>query len=226
MSEITLTASFIGGLLSFFSPCIVPLLPVYVSLFSGLSIAEINQRSSKIRILLYTLIFIFGFSTVYIALGAGSSTIGSLFLDYQDYFRIIGGFFLILFGLLLFGFLKSGFFVRDFRLNIKFHKYSTPIGAFLIGVGFAAGWSPCIGPILGSILVYSGMSGNLYEGIKMLAMYSAGLAIPFLVFSLLIDTVMKYIYRYMKLFRFFNYIFGIFLIIFGILMIAGLTDLL
>lgn len=226
MNEITLTASFIGGILSFFSPCIVPLLPVYFSLFSGLSITELSEKSSKVRIIFYTLIFISGFSTVYLALGAGSSAIGSFFLDYQDYLRIIGGVFLVLFGLLFIGLLKSKIFMREFRLNIKAGKFGTPVGAFFVGVGFAAGWSPCIGPILGSILIYSSIGGNISKGLKMLAMYSAGLAIPFLISSLLIDSFMKYLRKYIKLFRLINYVFGIFLIIYGLLMITGLTELL
>lgn len=223
MKEITLTASFIGGFLSFFSPCILPLLPVYISLFSGLSSAEIFQGSSRLRIVLHTLIFIAGFSTVYIALGAGSSFVGAIFFDYQDYLRIIGGFFLVVFGSLLIGLIRTNFFMREFRLNIKLQKFGSPVGAFFVGVGFAAGWSPCIGPILGSILVYSSMSGNVTDGIKMLGMYSLGIAIPFLISSLLIDSLMRYLRKYMKLFRWINYILGVCLIILGILMIFGLT---
>jgi len=235
MNEISLTASFIGGVLSFFSPCILPLLPVYVSLFSGLSIAEINQtqknssvielpkksKKSKLHILEYTLIFIAGFSVVYLALGAGSSIIGTIFFEYQNYLRSIGGIFLVLFGLLLIGLIKSGFFMREFRLNIKLQRLGTPVGAFLIGIGFAAGWSPCIGPILGSILIYSSMSGNVFEGLKMLGMYSLGIAIPFLIASLLIDSVMRYLRRFMKFFQLINYIIGFCLIISGLLMISG-----
>lgn len=144
MNEVTFTAAFLGGIISFFSPCILPLLPVYISLFSGLSTAELSVGNSRLRIFIYTLIFIAGFSTVYLALGVGSSFIGTLFFDYQDYLRIIGGVFLILFGLVLIGLIKSGFFVREFRLNVKAQKFGTPVGAFLIGVGFAAGWSPCM----------------------------------------------------------------------------------
>ena len=219
MNEITLTASFIGGLLSFFSPCILPLLPVYVSLFSGLSITEISQGSSKLRILLHTLIFIAGFSTVYLAFGAGSSFIGSIFFDYQDYLKIIGGCFLVLFGFLLIGFIKSESLLREFRLNLRLQKFGTPFGAFLVGIGFAAGWSPCIGPILGSVLVYSSISADILSGLKMLGMYSLGLAIPFLILSLLIDTLMRELRRFMKVFKWINYFIGLILIFSGLIMI-------
>lgn len=222
MNEIGLTTAFVGGILSFFSPCILPLLPVYISLFTGLSSTEISKGSSRLRILFHTLMFVFGFSTVYLAMGAGSSIIGSIFLDYQDIWRIIGGVILILFGILLIGLIRSGILMREFRLNIKVQRMGTPVGAFLVGIGFAAGWSPCIGPILGSILVYSSISGNVLEGMKILGAYSLGIAIPFIISSMLIDTAMRYLKKYMKLFRWINYVLGMVLVILGVLMILGL----
>lgn len=222
MNEIGITTAFIGGMLSFFSPCILPLLPVYISLFTGLSSTEISKGSSRLRILFRTLMFVFGFSTVYLAMGAGSSIIGSIFFDYQDIWRIIGGLILILFGILLIGLIRSGILMREFRLNIKVQRMGTPVGAYLVGIGFAAGWSPCIGPILGSILVYSSISGNVLEGMKMLGAYSLGIAIPFIISSMLIDTAMRYVRKYMKLFRWINYILGMVLIILGLLMLLGL----
>ncbi len=222
MNEIGITTAFIGGMLSFFSPCILPLLPVYISLFTGLSSTEISKGSSRLRILFHTLMFVFGFSTVYLAMGAGSSIIGSIFFDYQDIWRIIGGLILILFGILLIGLIRSGILMREFRLNIKVQRMGTPVGAYLVGIGFAAGWSPCIGPILGSILVYSSISGNVLEGMKMLGAYSLGIAIPFIISSMLIDTAMRYVRKYMKLFRWINYILGMVLIILGLLMLLGL----
>lgn len=224
MNELTFTAAFLGGIVSFFSPCILPLLPVYISLFTGLSTTELSMGTSRWRILVYTLIFIAGFSTVYLALGAGSSFIGTIFFDYQEYLRIIGGFFLVLFGLLLIGLIKSGFLLREFRLNIKLQKFGTPLGTFLIGIGFAAGWSPCIGPVLGSILIYSGMSGSVLSGVKMLGAYSLGIAIPFFISSLLIDFSMRYLRKFMKVFKWINYIIGVLLIILGLVMIFGIFN--
>lgn len=223
MTEISLAAAFLGGILSFFSPCILPLLPVYVSLFSGLSSTELSLGKSRFRIFIHTLIFIAGFSTVYVALGASSSFIGVIFLEYQDYLRIAAGILLILFGILLVGLIKSGFFLREFRLNIKVQKFGTPLGAFFIGLGFAAGWSPCIGPVLGSILIYSSMSGSVLDGMKMLGAYSLGMAIPFLFTSLIINSAMQYLRKSMKVFRLINYFIGASLIILGFLMICGLS---
>ncbi len=222
MNEIGIFAAFIGGVLSFFSPCVLPLLPVYISLFTGLSTAEISQSNSKIRILFHTLMFILGFSLVYLALGAGGSILGSIFLDYQEVWRTIGGIILILFGALLIGLIRSGFLMREFKLHIKIQKFGNPFGAFLVGLGFAAGWSPCIGPILGSILVYASFSENTLEGVKLLGVYSLGLAIPFLVSSLLIDTAMRHLRKYIKIFRWINYGLGVLLIILGLLMVLGL----
>ncbi len=223
IGEISLSAAFIGGFLSFFSPCILPLLPVYVSLFSGLSTAELYSGKSKFRIFLYTVIFIAGFSTVYLALGAGSSLVGAIFMEYADYLRILGGILLILFGFLLIGLIRSGYLLREFRVSFKLKKFGTPLAAFLIGVGFAAGWSPCIGPVLGSILIYSSMGGDVISGMRMLGAYSLGIAIPFLISSLLIDTVMKTLKKYLNFFRFFNYFIGFLLIIFGLVMIFNLS---
>lgn len=131
MNEITFTTSFIGGFISFFFSLYFTFTScICLSFFSGLSVTEIYQGSSKLRILFHTLLFIAGFSTVYLALGAGSSFLGSLFFDYQDYLRVAGGIMLVLFGFLLIGLIKSGIFMREFRLNIKLQKFGTPVGAF------------------------------------------------------------------------------------------------
>lgn len=220
-NEIGIIPAFIGGILSFFSPCILPLMPVYISLFTGLSVTEISKGSSRIRILFHTLMFVLGFSTIYLALGAGSSIIGRVFLDYQDIWRVIGGSILILFGILLFGLIRSGFLIREYKFHIGVQKIGTPIGAFLVGIGFAAGWSPCIGPILGSILIYSSMSGNFLDGIKILGAYSFGIAIPFIISSMLLDTVMRLLKNNMKIFSWINYLLGAVMIILGLFMIFG-----
>ncbi|WP_297211765.1 cytochrome c biogenesis protein CcdA, partial [Thermodesulfovibrio sp.] len=114
-------------------------------------------------------------------------------------------------------------FLREFRLNIKVQKFGTPLGAFFIGLGFAAGWSPCIGPVLGSILIYSSMSGSVLDGMKMLGAYSLGMAIPFLFTSLIINSAMQYLRKSMKVFRLINYFIGASLIILGFMMICGLS---
>ncbi len=223
MNEIGFFAAFMGGILSFFSPCVLPLLPVYISLFTGLSTTEMSQGNAKIRILFHTIMFILGFSVIYLALGVGGSFLGSIFLDYQEVWRTIGGIILILFGALLIGLIRSGFLMREFKFHIKVQKLGNPFGAFLIGLGFAAGWSPCIGPILGSILIYSSFSDNTSEGVKLLGAYSLGLAIPFLVSSMILDTAMRYLRKYMKIFQWINYGLGVILIILGLLMVFGLT---
>lgn len=223
MNEIGITTALIGGILSFFSPCILPLLPVYVSLITGVSTAEISKHGTRFRILFHSFMFILGVSTIYLAMGLSSSIIGSIFIDYQEVWRVIGGIVLVIFGVLLVGLIKKGFLIREFRFDVKIQRMGTPIGAFLIGVGFAAGWSPCIGPILGSILIYSSMSANYVDGLKMLGAYSLGIAIPFLISSMILDSVMRYLRKFMKLFRWINYTLGILLIFFGFIMIFGFT---
>lgn len=222
VEELSLTTAFLGGLISFLSPCVLPLLPVYLSLITGLSTTEISRGGSKLRILIYTLIFISGFSTIYISMGIGSSVLATIFLDHGDIWRTTGGVFLIIFGGVLIGVIRSGILMREFRLNIKLQKIGSPIGAFLVGVGFAAGWSPCIGPILGSILIYSSMTGSTWQSLKMLSAYSLGLAVPFLISSLVIESVMRYLRKYIGLFRWINYVLGFILIVIGITMVLGI----
>lgn len=222
VEELSLTTAFLGGLISFLSPCVLPLLPVYLSLITGLSTTEISRGGSKLRILIYTLIFISGFSTIYISMGIGSSVLATIFLDHGDIWRTIGGAFLIVFGGVLIGVIRSGILMREFRLNIKLQKIGSPFGAFLVGVGFAAGWSPCIGPILGSILIYSSMTGSTWQSLKMLSAYSLGLAVPFLISSLVIESVMRYLRKYIGLFRWINYVLGFILIVIGITMVLGI----
>ncbi|MEN2985260.1 MAG: cytochrome c biogenesis protein CcdA [Thermodesulfovibrionaceae bacterium] len=223
MSEVSAVAAFVGGILSFFSPCILPLLPVYVSLISGVSVSEINERGAKIRILIYTLIFISGFSLVYLALGIGSSFLIRILHNYQDYLRVIAGGVLVIFGLLLLRVIKSGFFMRDIRVRLGIKRFGTPIGAFLVGFGFAAGWSPCIGPILGSILTYASISGDTIKTIKMLGIYCVGLAIPFLLSSIIVNTLTEYLKKFIKFFTLLNYLVGGLLIVLGLMMISGLV---
>lgn len=225
MNELSYVAAFVGGLLSFFSPCIFPLIPVYLSLCSGISVFEINHKGNRIRIIVYTLIFISGFSSVYLVMAVGSSFLVGIFYEYQNFLRVISGVLLVLFGVLLLKVLKIEILLRDIRFSIKLKKIGTPLGAFLVGIGFAAGWSPCIGPILGSILTYSSMSGDIIKSVKMLGMYCLGLAIPFLLSSLMIKSMIDYLRKYRKIFDIINYFIGGLLIILGLMIVSGIFPL-
>lgn len=220
MKDISFTLAFLAGILSFLSPCVLPLVPAYISFVTGLSLDELKSAPSMSKAMGNTLAFIMGFSTIFIALGASSSFIGSLFLRYQDYIRIAGGILTIVFGLFIAGFLKVDFLMREMR----FHVEKGPagyVGAFFIGMSFAAGWTPCIGPILGTILIYAGSKASATYGLKLLSVYSLGLAIPFVLSTLGINALLSHtrkIYRYMKIIMGVS---GLILIGFGVLLLTN-----
>jgi cytochrome c-type biogenesis protein len=232
MKDVSYSISFLAGVLSFLSPCVLPLVPSYVSFVTGISFEDLTKGSDKARVRYLTitnsLAFIFGFSAIFISLGASSSAIGRFLFNYQDPIRIIGGILIIVFGLFIAGFLKMDFLMRD----KKFHLSGRPsgyLGAFVIGMTFAAGWTPCIGPILGSILLYASTKGSAVYGIKLLAIYSLGLAVPFFVSSLAFNSFLSYSRKIQRYMRVIMIISGLLMIIFGILLlmdkVSQLTNL-
>lgn len=220
MKDVSFTLAFLAGILSFLSPCVLPLVPAYVSFVTGLSLDELKSAPRLSKAMGNTLAFIMGFSTIFIALGASSSFIGSLFLKYQDYIRIVGGVLTIVFGLFIAGFLKLDFLMREMR----FHVDKGPagyIGAYFIGMSFAAGWTPCIGPILGTILIYASSKASATYGLKLLSVYSLGLAIPFILSTLGINALLSHtrkIYKFMKVIMGAS---GLILIAFGVLLLTN-----
>lgn len=224
MKDISYPLAFLAGVLSFLSPCVLPLVPSYVSFITGVSFDKLTSHEDRQRVRRLTiknsLAFIGGFSFVFILLGASSSFIGQLLFDYQDWLRVGGGILVIIFGLFIAGIVKLDFLMRE----RKFHVHGKPlgyIGSFLIGITFAAGWTPCIGPILGSILLYASTKGSVTYGLQLLMVYSLGLAVPFFVSSLAINTFLSYtkvFYRFMKPIMWLN---GIVLIVFGILLLTN-----
>ena len=175
MNDISYPFAFFAGILSFLSPCVFPLIPSYVSFITGISFEDLTGGVDRKRITFLTITnsvaFIAGFSTVFIALGVSSSVIGSLLFQYLDVIRIIGGILVIIFGLFIAGFLKLDFLMKDKKIRLG-GKPAGYVGIFLVGMTFAAGWSPCIGPILGTILVYAGSKGSMLYGLQLLAVYS------------------------------------------------------
>lgn len=219
MNEVSFPLAFAAGLLSFLSPCVLPLVPAYISFITGLSIEELRHSRLTPQPFLNTLAFIVGFSTIFITLGASSSLIGQLLLEYQSVLRVAGGILTILFGLFVSGILRLDFLMRQKRLY--FHKGTTGIiGAFLIGISFSASWTPCIGPILGTILIYAGSQASASYGLKLLAIYSLGLAIPFMLATLAVNIFFTYTRKLDKFMRIITLTSGIILIIFGLLLLT------
>nr|MDA8086276.1 sulfite exporter TauE/SafE family protein [Nitrospiraceae bacterium] len=200
MTDVSFPLAFAAGLLSFLSPCVLPLVPSYISFITGLSfenLTDLKNASSSERAgirrltLKNSAAFVLGFSSIFIGLGASSSAIGQWFFHYQKVIRIAGGILIIVFGLFISGILKLNFLMRE----RKFHLRGRPagyVGAFLIGMTFAAGWTPCIGPILGSILLVATTRGSAVYGLKLLSVYSLGLAVPFFGAALAMNSFLSY----------------------------------
>ncbi|WP_105615154.1 cytochrome c biogenesis CcdA family protein [Vallitalea okinawensis] len=216
-NDLTLFVVFVEGLLSFLSPCILPLIPVYISYLAGATIDEIQHDQSLRRtMLLNSFGFILGISTVFIILGAGASSIGSFFVTYDVLFRKVGAIIIIIFGLFSTGILKINFLNYERRLNVK-NKSPKFINAFLLGATFSFGWTPCIGPILGSVLLLASTSSTT-EAMFMLLVYSIGMTIPFFLTTLLVGRAMRQFKKVYKYFNTIKIISGVLLIIMGIAM--------
>jgi cytochrome c-type biogenesis protein len=223
MKDISFSLAFLAGVLSFLSPCVLPLVPSYVSFITGISFKDLTVGSDRKRIRYLTMTnsmaFIAGFSTIFIVLGISSSAVGKFLFQYVDLIRFVGGILVIIFGLFIAGFLKLDFLMKD----KKFHLSGKPagyIGTFIVGMTFAAGWTPCIGPMLGTILVYAGSKGSALYGFQLLGVYSLGLAVPFFVSALAINVFLSYSPKIAKFMRVIMIASGLLLIIFGILLLT------
>lgn len=220
-------SAFLAGGLSFVSPCVLPLIPGYISFISGVSLDELTNRekaSSHLgRVATNTVFFVIGFSLIFIALGASASFIGSWLRDNIAVFNKIGGVLIFLFGLHVAGVFK----IRALNYEKRFHsgkKQVGVIGSILIGMAFAFGWTPCIGPILGSILTVAASQGTVGKGIILLAFYSAGLGIPFILTALLFNYLIGFFGFIKRHFRAVEIISGVLLMIIGILIFFNLLN--
>ncbi|MEH7094492.1 cytochrome c biogenesis CcdA family protein [Neobacillus vireti] len=182
MSDVNIFIALGAGFLSFISPCCLPLYPAFLSYITGMSVGELKDENAMLqkRSLLHTLFFLLGFSIIFIAIGFGTSFLGSFFLSYKDLIRQLGGIFIVLFGLMIVGVFKPEFMMRDRRFEFK-NRPSGYIGSVLIGMAFAAGWTPCTGPILSSVILLA--ASNPGSGVLYMIAYSLGFAIPFLILS-------------------------------------------
>ncbi|MBF0192287.1 MAG: cytochrome c biogenesis protein CcdA [Magnetococcales bacterium] len=187
--EVTYAAAFLAGLLSFLSPCVLPLAPAYISYMSGISVEQLRQGDdahAAWRAGWYSLWFVLGFSLVFIGLGASASYLGQLLLSHMNLLSKVGGAVIVLFGLHYMGVFRLSLLNLEARFNLE-KKPTGPLGAFLIGLAFAFGWTPCVGPILAGILAVAGAQENIGQGVTLLAVYSAGLGVPFLVTGVAIN---------------------------------------
>ncbi len=181
-----MTAVFAAGIVSFLSPCVLPLVPGYVSYIAGQSMVDsATSRALIVRVqaLALSTCFVLGFATIFVILGASATKLGQALISYRYELNLIGGLIVIGFGLFATGLLRLPWLQRDFRFDIALPG-GRPVAAYLLGMAFAFGWTPCIGPVLGAILTVSATSATVAEGVKLLAIYSLGLGMPFLLVAM------------------------------------------
>ena len=223
--QVSLVMAFFAGLLTFLSPCILPLIPAYLSFITGMSIDDLvrdREEKSKMtgRIFLEMILFILGFSLVFILLGASASYFGKFVLSHLKLLRTIGGVLVIVFGLYIAGIFNISFLGYERKIHLKM-KPTNILGSFIVGIVFALGWTPCVGPILGTILTYASTQETVREGVFLLGSYSLGLGIPFLLSGLAVNLFLRGFRKIKKYLKPISVVTGGLLILFGILILTG-----
>jgi cytochrome c-type biogenesis protein len=211
-------AAFVGGLLSFLSPCVLPLIPSYVTFITGVSLDDAHQ--ARRAALVHALLFVAGFSLIFVALGAGATMLGRLLVAYRGAITKLGGVLVILFGLYLLGAFRLAAFDRERRVHLA-DKPAGYLGTVLVGIAFGAGWTPCIGPILGAILTYNLAVSEIGRGTALLGAYSLGLAVPFVLAAIAIPQFLSLFQRLRRHIGVLSRVSGVLLVAVGILMLTN-----
>lgn len=214
--------AFFAGVLSFFSPCVLPLVPSYMIFLSGATISdygELAQARHKKAVIIHSCSFIVGFSLVFIGLGVSSSFLGGFLLDYQKWILRIGGLLLIVMGLNSLNVLKIPFLNQEKMVHLSRRPIGL-LGSFAIGVTFSLGWTPCIGPVLSTILIIAATSNAVTKGVWLLSLYSLGLAIPFFVAALLVDRLMALLQKHGYIMKYSSLFIGVMLVVIGVLLMT------
>ncbi len=210
--------AFAAGLLSFLSPCVLPLVPSYIGFITGMTLPQVSGR--RRAAFTHALLFVAGFSLVFVLLGASATALGRALNHYQVWLQRVGGLLIILFGLLCLGVFKAGPLTRERRFHLE-RKPVGYLGSALVGMAFGAGWTPCIGPVLGGILGLAATSSDVSRGMQLLAVYSAGLAIPFLIAAVAVESFLDWFQGFRRYLPWVMRLTGILLIVVGILLVTG-----
>jgi cytochrome c-type biogenesis protein len=210
--------AFVAGLLSFLSPCVLPLVPSYIGFLTGMTLPELSGQRRVA--LLHALLFVTGFSIVFVLLGASATQLGRALSYYQVWLQRVGGVLIIVFGLLCLGWLKIPQLLSDRRPRLD-RKPVGFLGSLLVGMAFAAGWTPCIGPVLGGILGLAATSADVGRGMLLLVVYSAGLALPFLVAAVAVESFLGWFQRFRRFLPWVMRVSGVLLIVVGGLLVSG-----
>jgi len=221
--EISVLIAFSAGLLSFVSPCVLPLIPSYITYITGVSFKELAESGARAKVrwttISHSLLFIMGFSTIFIVLGASASYLGQLLIRYQYWLMKGGGVLIIILGIQFTGIINLPFLQMERRFELR-KKPLGYVGSFLVGIVFAAGWTPCVGPILSTILLYASTSKSFATGVLLLTVYSMGLGVPFFLSSLAFNSFLSAFERIKQYMRVVTIISGFFLIGIGILLLT------
>jgi cytochrome c-type biogenesis protein len=223
MTDLNALVALTAGVFSFLSPCVLPLIPSYLSFVSGVSLEEIQAANAsshvRRRVILNSLTFIVGFSAVFVSLGISASFLGSLFISYRGLIRIVGGTFITFVGLYLLGFFKISFLDRYLQFNLR-DKPAGYLGSLLVGVTFAVAWTPCVGPILGAILTLAGTSGDVGRGALLLFAYALGLALPFFFSALALNSFLQFSQKFRRYIQAVHITAGVLLVVVGLLLMT------
>ena len=222
--EVTLIGSFFAGLLSFVSPCVLPLVPPYLGFLAGVSLDELTgegvDRADPRGVFFASLAFVLGFSTVFVALGASASFVGQFVTQHIQIFGYIAGAAIIVMGLHFLGVFRIGLLYREARVHVE-RKPAGLVGAYIIGLAFAFGWTPCVGPILAAILFVAGSEESVLQGATLLGAYSLGIGVPFLIAGLFAGPFMRFMSRFRKHMVSVERVMGVVLILTGIAFMTG-----
>jgi cytochrome c-type biogenesis protein len=221
--SIGVAVAFSAGLFSFLSPCVLPLFPSYLSFITGMSVADLSgdiAPAARRRVLLHALTFVVGFSIVFVALGATFSAAGQFLLEHREWIRQLGGALIVLFGLYIAGVFRLGLFGRTAQLQLR-EKPAGYLGSLLVGITFAIGWTPCVGPILGAILSLAGTAETVQRGVGLLVAYSAGLGVPFVLSALALGSFLRFFKRYRPFIPVVERAAGVLLVIVGVLVFTN-----
>ena len=220
MMEVSVLIAVTAGILSFLSPCVLPIVPSYLSFVTGMTLEDLQESTDRKNVMVHSLLFVAGFSAIFILLGAGASFLGVFFAANKDWIARIGGVLIIVLGLHLMGVFRIMPLMREKRFHLA-DKPSGHLGTLAVGAAFGAGWTPCIGPVLGAILTLAGTQETIWSGMGLLAAYSFGLAIPFLLAALAFDRFLNTFRRFRRFIPVLEKASGALLIVLGILLVTG-----
>jgi cytochrome c-type biogenesis protein len=222
--SVSLFGAFVAGIVSFISPCVLPIVPGYLSFISGINVAQLRDaetpRGLARRVAITSIAFVLGFSTVFVALGAAATYVGYLLQQYKGTLGVVGGVIIIILGLHTAGIMPIKFLLYEKKADVK-SKPLGLLGAYVVGLAFAFGWTPCIGPILGAILLYASQQQTVGEGVLLLSAYSAGLGIPFILSGLAINGFFAAFSRLRRHMKVVEYVAGAMLVGVGLLLVTG-----